>query len=131
MVMGLPLRQAAGVLYATLLVGIYFVPGIPDNFRQPTAMTVLLLYVLINRRSKPAWAANPPRRIWVERDMGEKFSIVMFHVLVGTFIAFLVWQQLQMAMGPNGEWWQFVLAGLVTAASIWAVWRNWSSRNAR
>ena len=126
-----PVRHLIAVLGVMLIGAIYYVPGIPDNMRQLTAMTVLLLSVLINRRSGTAIGPRPPQRIWDERDSGEKFSIVMFHLLVGSFIGFLVWQQVQMALGPNGAWWQFVLAGMVTVASIWAVWRNWSNRNAR
>ena len=126
-----PLRHLTAVIGVILVGAIYFAPGITDNMRQLTAMAVLLLSVLINRHTEPALDPHPPRRIWNDRDSGEKFSGIMVHVLIGSFIAFLVWQQVQMALGPNGAWWQFVLAALVTVASIWALWRNWSNRNAR
>ena len=131
MVMTIPLRHLTAVVGAILVGAIYFVPGIPDNARQLTAMSVLMVSVIINRRNEPAFGPRPPQGIWDERDSGEKFSIIMFHVLIGSFIAFLVWQQIQMALGANGAWWQFALAAMVTVASVWALWRNWSNRNAR
>ena len=129
--MTMPIRHLTAVVSVILMGAVYFAPGIPDNMRQITAMSLLLLSVLITRHREPATEPKPQRRIWDERDSGERFSMIMVHVLIGSFIAFLVWQQVQMALGPNGAWWQFVLAALVTVASIWALWRNWSSRNAR
>ena len=125
------IRHLIAVLGVILVGAIYSAPGIPDNMRQFTAMTVLMLFVLISRRSGSTIGPRPPQLIWDERDSGEKFSIVMFHLLIGCFIGFLVWQQTQLALGPNGAWWQLVLAGLVVVATIWTVWRNWSNRNAR
>ena len=126
-----PVRHLMAALGVIAFGAIYFAPGIPGDVRQVSAMTVMMFAMLINRQGQPAFGPRPLQRIWDERDSGEKFSIVMFHVLIGSFIGFLVWQQVQMALGPNGAWWQFVLAGMVTVASIWAVWRNWSNRNAR
>jgi magnesium-transporting ATPase (P-type) len=127
----MPIRQLTAAVAVMLMGAVYFAPGIPDNMRQITALSLLLLSVLITRHREPATEPNSPRRIWDERDSGERFSMIMVHVLIGSSITFLVWQQVQMATGPNGAWWQFVLAGLVTVSSIWAVWQNWSSRNAR
>ena len=74
---------------------------------------------------------SPPRIIWDERDSGEQFTIVMFHLMLLTVSFFIAYQIAANANNDGGARWMNVLATMVAASGIWLVWTNWKKRNVR
>jgi hypothetical protein len=92
-------------------------------------LTATLLSFLFSPKQEPK--SKLPRIIWSERDEGEKFSIIMFHLLLATFGMFIAYLVALEAIAVDGALWLIIPAALIAASTVWMIWTNWSNRNAR
>lgn len=95
-----------------------------------SAVACLALSIAVQPRDERALAERGPPIPWDRRDAGEKFSIIMFHIVVGLLALFTA--GLLAGIGEEGPapLWRIALgAGLVTMVA-WKLWRNWTMRNA-
>ena len=107
---------------------VWIIPTI-DDFARTTFGTGLMLLSAIaypNNRSTEE-ADTVPRITWNERDVGERFSMVMFHLVILLGIAFFAWTLATSVEGWVGD----VLAAALICAGIWLAVKNWKRRNAR
>ena len=78
-----------------------------------------------------ALAERGPSIPWTRRDAGEKFSIIMAHLLMAIFVLFFA----ALLTGLNDDTpapaWRIVLAAVLVTGTAWQFWRNWINRNAR
>ncbi|WP_143738122.1 hypothetical protein [Erythrobacter donghaensis] len=94
------------------------------------AVACLALSIGVQPRDERALAERGPPILWDRRDAGEKFSIIMFHLVIAVGVLFTA----GLLAGVGGEapvplWRVALAAGLVTMVA-WKFWRNWTMRNA-
>ncbi len=130
--MAIPFRKNLPALLLLLAILTQFTPQLSD-FQRSLASSGLYfaavqIYLVI---SPPDLGEKPPRIIWDERDSGEQFSIVMFHLLLLSISFFIAYQIASNANAPDGSKWMNILAAMVIVSGLWFVWSNWKNRNAR
>jgi hypothetical protein len=95
-----------------------------------SAMACLALSIGVHPRDERALAERGPPIPWDRRDAGEKFSIIMFHLVIATAALFTAGLLAGVAEDRPAPLWRIALAaGLVTMVA-WKFWRNWTMRNA-
>lgn len=131
--MAVPFRQQLPVVLAVLAMAVHFAPELTVEQRSFGSSALWLAAMLWNFAFSPKVepVEQPPRIIWDERDDGEKFSLVMFHLVIGTVASILAYQILQQAVSPEGQIWMVMPAILIMASTCWLIWSNWKNRNAR
>lgn len=77
-----------------------------------------------------ALAERGPSIPWGQRDAGEKFSIIMFHVIIGTGGLFAAWLLAGFGEDSPAPLWRIALAAALVTIMAWKFWRNWTMRNA-
>ena len=124
-------RYLPGAL-ALLAILVQFGPELSDTQRSLGSSSLWLAAMLFNFTvSSPDLDEKPPRIIWDERDGGEQFSIIMFHLLLLCISFFIAYRIALDANAPDGAKWMNILAALVAASGIWLMWSNWKKRNDR
>ncbi|MDA9918488.1 hypothetical protein N9D37_01185 [Erythrobacter sp.] len=78
-------------------------------------------------RAQSPDAQSNERILWSERDIGQRFSIVMFQSLMWIAVAVLAWFISTEIGGLLG----LSIAMGIIAISSWVILRNWKNRNAR
>jgi hypothetical protein len=125
-------RKNVPVVLALVALVVQFSPQLSDAQRSIGSSGLWLAAVIFNILVSPDnLEDSPPRIIWDERDSGEQFTIVMFHLLLLTISFFIAYQIAADANDDGGASWMNVLASLVAASGIWLVWTNWNKRNVR
>jgi hypothetical protein len=112
---------------------IHFAPALTPELRSLGTTGFWIAAMIWNFAFSPTPQAvdQPPRIIWDERDEGEKFSIVMFHLLICTVALFMAYQIILSAYAPDGSRWIIGAAMAIVASTSWLIWSNWKNRNAR
>ena len=77
-----------------------------------------------------ALAERGPSIPWDRRDAGEKFSIIMFHVVIAAAGLFAAWLLAGFGEDTPAPLWRIALAAALVTIMAWKLWRNWTMRNA-
>lgn len=94
------------------------------------AMVCLALSIGVQPRNDRVLAERGPPIPWDRRDAGEKFSIIMFHLVIAVGVLFTAGLLAGVGQEAPAPWWRVALAaGLVTIVA-WKFWHNWTMRNA-
>lgn len=127
------LRQAFPVILATLAGAVYFSPELNDEIRSIGTSGLWMAAMIWSYAFEPKLepVIHLPRIIWEDRDGGEKFSIVMFHLLIAAGATFFASQMVQMALAGDGNAWMAIPAAAIVVSTGWLIWSNWKNRNAR
>ncbi len=131
--MAIPLRQQFSVVLLLMAVAVHFAPELSAEQRSLGTSALWLAAILWDAVFSPKTAPiqQPPRIIWDDRDEGEKFTIVMFHLLLSSFGLFMAYQTMLGATSADGVSWLIIPAALIAVSTVWLVWTNWKNRNAR
>jgi hypothetical protein len=131
--MAIPLRQQFSAVLLMMAVAVHFAPELSAELRSIATSGLWLAAILWDSVFAPKveLADSLPRIIWDDRDEGEKFSIVMFHLLLAGFGLFMANQVAVKAIGDDGVLWLIIPAALIAGSTVWFVWTNWSNRNVR
>ena len=131
--MAIPLRQQFSAVLILMAVAVHFAPELSSEQRSLGTSGLWLAAILWDAVFSPKTAPvqQPPRIIWDDRDEGEKFTIVMFHLLLSSFGLFMAYQIALGALETDGVFWLIIPAALIAASTVWLVWTNWKNRNAR
>jgi len=126
--MSLPLRTAVATFLAVLAAAVWFLPTVDGELKSLFGLCLMLISAIVHPQTdRSDDDEKPPQIIWKERDAGEKFSIIMFHALILTGLAFLAIQLAEKVDGLLGN----LLAASLLCAGVWLTVRNWKNRNAR
>jgi hypothetical protein len=131
--MAIPFRSYVSKILLLFALVIYLAPELSEQVRSLGASFFTIAAAIWNWifGPKPDPADRMPRIIWDERDGGEKFSIIMFHLMLligGLTLAFAI---ARTANSPDGIWWMVFPAAVIAASTTWLIWSNWKNRNAR
>lgn len=130
--MAMPVQKYLPGMLALLALFVHFSPQLSQTQQSLGSTALWAVALLINFNLSPSdFGEKPPRIIWDERDSGEQFSIVMFHLLLLTISFFIAYQIASDANAPDGAKWMNILAAAVAASGIWLIWSNWKKRNDR
>ena len=130
--MALSINKSIPALLMMIAIMMQFSPQLFDAQRSIGSSVFWCVAIILNFMiSPPNLGERPPRVIWSERDGGEQFSIVMFHLLLLGASFFIAYQIALEANSLEGAKWMNILAAIVAASGIWLVWKNWKNRNAR
>jgi putative copper export protein len=95
-----------------------------------SAVACLALSVGVQPRDERVLAERGPSIPWDRRDSGEKFSIIMFHIVIAVGVLFTAGLLAGVGGDAPAPLWRTALGmGLVTMVA-WQFWRNWTKRNA-
>ena len=125
--MSLPIRSAIGILLATLSATLLFAPEVGPWERSTIGTALMAVSLLIFPQATPQVSDDRPPILWRDRDPGQQFSIIMFHVVMLGFVGFMAFQIANVFEGLLG----IVLAAAILCAGVWLTVRNWKNRNAR
>ena len=131
--MVIPLRQQFSAILALMAVAVFFAPELSAEQRSLGTSALWLAAIVSDLLFSPkiAPAQQLPRIIWDDRDEGEKFTIVMFHLLLASFGLFMSYQIALGALEADGVIWLVIPAAFIAASTVWLIWTNWKKRNAR
>lgn len=131
--MAIPLRQQFSAVLALMAVAVFFAPELSAEQRSLGTSAFWLAAIVADLLFSPKTAPNqqPPRIIWDERDEGEKFTIVMFHLLLASIGLFMAFQIARGALETDGVIWLIIPAAFIAASTVWLIWTTWKNRNAR
>lgn len=128
MTLGQPVRVAAGSAALVLGAAFTFGPFLAEESRDFAGMGCLLLGALLgSERTGDRAESQPLRVIWEERDPGQKFTLIMFHIVLLSVIAAFAWN----LTTKIDAWYGAALGAFVLTAALALTWRNWKKRNAR
>jgi len=89
---------------------------------------LLITGLLISDRPQRDGGVAPlPKINWVDRDAGQKLSMIMFHLIILTFAAAISWTMVRRI----DAWYGPVLGAVALTAASWLTFRNWKNRDAR
>lgn len=125
-------RKNVPLVLALMAILVQFSPQLSDLQRSMASSGLWLAAVIFSHLISPHdLGERSPRIIWDERDSGEQFTIVMFHLLLLAVSFFIAYQIAADANNDGDATWMNVLATIVAASGIWLVWTNWKKRNVR
>jgi hypothetical protein len=116
-----------------MAVAIQFAPELSAQNRSLGTSALWIAAMFWNYATAPKidLGERPPQIIWDERDEGEKFTIVMFHLVLLGVAMLIAYAMVDVANSPEGHWWMNFPAAMVVGSSLWLIWNNWNDRNAR
>ena len=123
----LPLRTAIASLFAVASAGVWFAASMEESSKSLLGTALMAISALIQPRAvMDKREAKPAPILWRDRDIGQQFSIIVFHGVVLTVIAGLAYLLATRLEGFVGN----VLAAAILCTGVWMTVRNWKKRNA-
>lgn len=127
MILSQSVKAMIGLLFFAIGAALAFGPFLSDDERSLVGCAFLIGGLLFSERPRHDDDSERPSPItWAERDGGQRFSIIMFHIVILTFAAAISWT---MTTGFDA-WYGPVLGALTLTTTIWLTFRNWKNRNA-
>lgn len=123
-----PVRAVVGMTALVLSAVVWFGPFLNEEQRPLVGYSLLMISILLDGSDRRESSGEYPAQIaWQDRDVGQKFSIIMFHLLIMALASVMAWG---MATRIDA-WYGPVLGALGMTAALGISWRNWKNRNAR
>ena len=123
----LPLRTAAALLLALASAGVWFATAFDEEIQSLLATALMALSAFMQPRNVERKRPTQPAPVlWRDRDLGQQFTIIMFHGVVLTLLAGVAYLLATRIEGFAGN----LLAAALLCAGVWMTVRNWKNRNA-
>ena len=123
----LPLRTAAASIFAVASAAVWFATPMDDSAKSLLATALMVLSALLQPRNvEGEKSTQPPPILWRDRDIGQQFTIIMFHGVVLTVLAGIAYLLASSIEGFAGN----LVAAALLCLGVWMTVRNWKNRNA-
>ena len=123
----LPLRTAAASMLAFASAAVWFATPMDEAAKSLLATALMVLSALLQPRNAEGDGQPQPAPIlWRDRDVGQQFTIIVFHCVILSLLAGIAYMLATRIEGMAGN----LLAAALLCAGVWMTVRNWKNRNA-